>query len=418
MQINLKRLFLIFVLCYSVVFTSSLQVFADEISLYPIDVNYEVQNGFNIITKTYALSSSDDPSKIPKENFTQYDEEYILSDITKKEITEDDSMEHIETVTINTTANDLNTILAELEDTLEYDEDGYTGVLKLDINSIQSEVSGYSNNSYTSTRTREYPNFSNQDTSLVPKTITDGGITYNLQTVNFKSSNTNSIDSTEIATSYTAVATYTTKVSSKSVKGYTTTANYIGTINKTVANKILYTATFIGNPSTDIDSTEQIENSIVEIEKTKSSFNFSSLIPVLKTLIILIFTGGIAYLIYFIMFYQNITIFNQNGLEYKKVGKLHLNTKNPKLVINLNNIAVSKIKSGNFVVELSSGIIKLLKDKSLYTIFKDCENVHTLRSDIESGKYQFESNFEQINLEDYNNEENYIFENEYKDNEE
>ncbi len=302
-----------FTLCSLIILSNSLSIFAND-SLYPTDINYGVQNGYNTINKTYTLSSTDDPTIIPKETFLQYGEEYVFSEIIKKEISEDDKKEHIETIVINTSTNDLNTILSELEEMIEYDKEGYLGTLKLDINSINSEVSGYSNKSYTATRTREYTNFSTQDTSLVPKTIADGGLTYNLKTVNFKSSNTNSIDSTEIATSYIAVATYTTNVSNKSVNGYKTTANYLGTISKTVKDKVIYTATFIGNPISEVESTE-IDITTEEVdEPTNIGFDFGVLLSILKTLFLLMLISAFGYGIYFYFFYRNITIFNQNGL--------------------------------------------------------------------------------------------------------
>lgn len=413
MQKTLKKMLQTVTLCLLLVLSNSLYVFAND-TLYPTDVSYGVQNGYNVINKTYSLAATEDPTIIPKETFSQYGEEYVFSEIVKKEISEDDKKEHIETISINTSTNDLNTILSEFEETMEYNKDGYTGSLSLDINSINTEVSGYSNNSYTSKRIREYPNFSTQDTSLVPKTITDGGVTYNLQTVTFKSGNTDSIDNTQIATSYTAVATYTTNVSSKSVKGYKTTANYVGDISKTVTYKVLYTATFIGNPIVDIENTESDMSTVEVANNTTSGFNFDLLLSVIKNLLLLFVIAAIGYCIYYYLFYRNITVFNQNGLEYKKVGKLHLNTKNPKLVINLNSIPVSKISSGNFVVEFSGSIIKTLAEKEVFTIFKELENSHIMRGDIDGKKYQFESNFEQISFNDYD-EQTQNYQDEYQD---
>lgn len=404
MQRNLKKLLQTFTICVLVVFTSVFLVFASDITWYPTDISYEVQNGFNVISKTYALSPNDDPSKIPKESFTRYNEEYTFSEIVKKESLIDDKMEHTETVTINTKTNDLNTILAELNDTIQYEKDGYVGTLKLDINSVKSEVSGYSNNSYTAKRTREYPNFSTQDTSQVPKTITDGGLTYNLQNVTFKASNTDSIDSTQIATSYTAVATYTTNVSNKSVNGYKTTANYVGTINKTVTDKVLYTSTFIGGPVIELESdTVDIENNFVD-EQQANKFNFSAFTSILKVLFLFALIGALCFVAYYLLFYKNITVFNQNGLEYRKVGKLHLNMKSPKLVVNLNNLKMSKISSGNFVIELTGSTIKLLSSKEVFVIFKDCESSHLVKADVKGNKYQFEANFEETDFDNYSEE--------------
>ena len=50
-------------------------------------------------------------------------------------------------------------------------EDGYTGTLTADYTTIQVEASGYKNRSRTVTAERTYPNLSDADVSLIPKTV-------------------------------------------------------------------------------------------------------------------------------------------------------------------------------------------------------------------------------------------------------
>ena len=65
-------------------------------------------------------------------------------------------------------------ILKMLEPKLEVKtEDGYEGVLSLDHTTIQVEAAGYGTSSRTVTAERTYPNLSDADVSLVPKSVNE-----------------------------------------------------------------------------------------------------------------------------------------------------------------------------------------------------------------------------------------------------
>ena len=67
-------------------------------------------------------------------------------------------------------------ILKMLEPKLEVKtEDGYEGILSLDHTTIQVEAAGYSTSSRTVTAERTYPNLSDADVSLIPKTVNENG---------------------------------------------------------------------------------------------------------------------------------------------------------------------------------------------------------------------------------------------------
>ena len=127
-------------------------------------------------------------------------------------------------------------------------DDGFEGTLTLNVSSIKIETAGTKKSSYTSTATRVYTNLSANDPSLVPKTITEGGNTFNLSDVTWQAGSIETVDYNELPASYTAEATYSRTGYKTTVTGYTVTADYCGVISKTEAGKTLYSAIFIGTP--------------------------------------------------------------------------------------------------------------------------------------------------------------------------
>jgi len=216
--------------------------------LYPTDVQTVILDGARQIIKTYTLTAGQDPAGIPRDNFTRDGWRYELTDITEKRTNETDTKGHTETVEISTETKDLNEIIKLLAPTLDYQgEDGYCGLLALDLSSVSCEAAGYTNSSYTATSTREYPHLSNADTSLIPKAITDNGRTLTLDSVSWETQRYNNVDYEDIPESYRAVAQYSAKASRSVVTGYVTTAGYIGEVSRTAAGDTVYTVYFSGS---------------------------------------------------------------------------------------------------------------------------------------------------------------------------
>jgi hypothetical protein len=202
---------------------------AEPGELFPVDVETVTDDGGRQIIKTYFLTPEQNPADIPRDGFERDGWDYALTDVTEYKTETTDTKAHTETVTINTDSNDLSTILPQLSQTLDYQStDGYCGLLTLNLESVKCEVAGYKNSSGTVSATREYPNLSNADTSLVPKTVTENGRTLTLDGVNWEPQNTVNVDYDDISESYRAVATYTATVSRSVITGYVTTAEYYG----------------------------------------------------------------------------------------------------------------------------------------------------------------------------------------------
>ncbi len=218
-------------------------------NLFPTSVSNVVNSeSSRTVIKTYELNEFENPNDIDTDSFVLDGYHYSITDITQTGNITTDNKEFVQSVTIDTETNNVNTILNELDKSKEITtEDGFKGVLQLDIASIQSEVKGYNTASYTATEVREYPNLSAPDTSLVPKSINVNGKQYNLADISWQGSG-NAVDDVTIPSTYKATAKYTATGTTKQLTGYTTTAEYKGIVSKVIDGKIIYTSYFHGIP--------------------------------------------------------------------------------------------------------------------------------------------------------------------------
>lgn len=229
------------VLCLTALLACSLAIPAMAADvLYPVEVTEYMEGDSSRLKKIYVLAPTDDPSLIPTEDFDREGQTYTLLDITRQDQVETDTRDYTETVTLESKTKDMDAILPQLTATLEVDtEEGYTGVLTLDTASIQVEAAGYSTSTRTVTAARTYPNLSDADVSLIPKSIEDGGRTLELADVQWQ----------EAGEFYTANATYTGTASSKYATGYTVTAEYSGEVSRTTNDTVTYAAVFSASPA-------------------------------------------------------------------------------------------------------------------------------------------------------------------------
>ena len=215
------------------------------VELLPVEVIASEDDIAYRLEKIYELGAEEDPAQIPTEGFEREGHKYVFLDLLKEDRRETDTKEHTEVVTRNTKTKDTEAILKELPATVEYNgEDGYTGILILDTSSVQVEAAGYGSRSYDVSATRTYPNLSDADTSLIPKTVEENGNTLQLADIAWQTAAADQMTGQDLAMRYTAVATYTGKASSRYATGYVVTANYTGDVSKTTSDVIVYTAVF------------------------------------------------------------------------------------------------------------------------------------------------------------------------------
>ena len=205
---------------------------------YPISVEEYTYGSFDElrINKVYQLSLSDDPSGIPTEDFERNGRRYFLLDMIKEDEVGVDTQNYTDTITQDSDTNDLSVVLKQLDPHREVTtEDGYTGLLALDYTSVTVEAKGYKTSTKSLSATRTYPNLSDADLSLIPKTTTDNGKTLTLGAVEWSGGENGY---------YTATATYTGTSSTRYATGYTVKATYTGQVAKTGCDVVTYTAIF------------------------------------------------------------------------------------------------------------------------------------------------------------------------------
>ncbi len=240
---------------------------ADEVEVcYPTAIT-QSEDGTEL-RKFYDLGPEDDPAGIPRSDFEQDGFHYTLTDLMRQELPEHDERQHTETVSLQSANKDMASILALLPQEKEFiTDDGYMGTLTLQLDTVQVEVSGYGSSTREVSATRSYPNLANQDTANIPKTIQDNGRTLTLQTIDWQTDNTATMDGYALGDRFTAVATYTGSATSSYVKGYTVTADYTGTVGRINLDRVRYVAIFEGTPLQP-----------VEEATTAASFNWAVLL--------------------------------------------------------------------------------------------------------------------------------------------
>ena len=147
------------------------------------------------IRKVYDLGPEEDPAGISRSDFQQDGVRYTLVDLLKQELPENESRQHMETVTLESKNKDMASVLELLPQQREFvTDDGLSGTLTLQLDTVQVEAPGYGSSIRAVNVTRSYPNLAGQDISYIPKTIQDGGRTLTLQDISWQTGNTTSLD--------------------------------------------------------------------------------------------------------------------------------------------------------------------------------------------------------------------------------
>ena len=210
---------------------------------YPIEVQEYMEGDSPRIKKVYQLSLNEDPAGIPTGDFERDGRLYYLLDMTRRDEVGVDTQPYTETITLDSDTGKLEEVLKRLDPELEAaTEDGYTGTLALDYTSVTVDAAGYATKTRNLSATRTYPNLSDADVSLIPKTIEDNGKELTLADVQWESAE--QIEAGAAVTRYTATATYGGTSSTQYATGYTVTASYTGQVARTDCKVVTYTAIF------------------------------------------------------------------------------------------------------------------------------------------------------------------------------
>lgn len=215
----------------------------------PVDIIVD-QEGKEI-RKVYDLAPNTDPATLPMDAFQRDGVLYECADILREVVIGTDTKTVTQEESAESSKKDMETILGLFPQEKEITtEEGYTGTVRLDLDSIKTEPAGYGSSTNAVTTTRSYPNLASADINHLPKTVTEGGRTYTLQDVQWQTDNTYNADDYEIGDRFTAICTYGGTKTSSYVTGYVTKANYVGEVHRTGVSVIRYTVIYTG---TDIE---------------------------------------------------------------------------------------------------------------------------------------------------------------------
>ena len=256
----MKRYVILMALALSLAMPTS--AFALEV---PSETIVQNLNGSQQVIKTYTISPEADPQELIEEPFTLEGYRYTFADIVKVENHVQDSRQQTETVTVETSKNDLGLILEKLAPTLDYDDGQYCGKLALDHTSIYTEAAGYTTRSYNVTETKTIGQLDRNDMSYVPATTVKDGRTLKLSNVEWQVTGTDLVGEALMPSSYQAVATYSGKVYYSAATGYITTADYVGEVTREGVESVTYQVTYLGTEAQSDSFTGQVISALASI---------------------------------------------------------------------------------------------------------------------------------------------------------
>ena len=139
-----------------------------------VELSAPDESGVTHIVRVYQLSPVDDPSGIPTKDFEHGGWIYHMTEMNSSEETGTDTRTVTRTVTKSSETDNIEQILKQMDAEMPVKtDDGYSGTLHLDHTSIMVEETGYATKNHEISVTRLYPDLSDADLSLIPKTIAD-----------------------------------------------------------------------------------------------------------------------------------------------------------------------------------------------------------------------------------------------------
>jgi len=288
------------------------------------------------IKRTYSVSQEQEENfllNLEKE-FKIDKKTYQLEDKTKTGGNTTETIDISTTKTIESNSNQLEDILQQLPESIEYDERDFVGKYELDINSldITTQYNGYREQLIKETKI--YTNLDTNDLNNIPKQIKKNGRTLDLITTNWEVTETKKIQENTIPSKYKATCYYATKIKVNNPLTYIITAQYNGTADKTIENDYTYEVTY-KHIATDKDN----------------------YIPV----IVLASGTTLIILVIIITRKKNVTIYNFYNKEWKEIGKQRIS----KPIIKLDRYNY-KTKSNRYKIVIDEKFI----DKNNGTMLK------------------------------------------------
>lgn len=311
-------------------------------------------------SKTVSLEDSEKYKNSIKTQLIINGIEYQIKDIQEQEnkvvLTKEKEEQEQKIVKIN----DKYKILNLFESKKPKEEDGYSGILELQNNSLDLRVNNSYVEQYKVSVQKEYNNVPQNELNNIPKIIEEAGTVYYLVNPVWNIAQTQKIDEQDIPTLYSGIMNYEGIQERRVINNYIATVNYKGVLQKEEVDSITYHLTY-----EEIQKEEPVEE---PIEKSNNIYT-----PVIITTGMLICSGFIIYR------RKNVFIYNNKNGEWKLVKKLYI-SRNKRLInitpivpmsteykIILNNRLYNEIINENVTIKyFDKKYIYQIKEQEIY----------------------------------------------------
>lgn len=329
------------------------------------DQNTKLSNDGLYLTKTYQILESDSKNFIDTlEKELEIDGvKYSFVEFTSEGGNTTDTIQIDTSKTITTRTNNIQSIIEQLGEVIDYEQDGYIGEYVLDTQNINIKTNYNGFREDLIEETINYTNLERNDLDFIPKQTIKNGYTLDLLSVEWEVENTQMIGVYEVANTYTAKCYYAGKQRIDYPNTYTVTAKYSGTADKITENPITYNVKY-----------KKVEQPIQEVKEETQN----NIIPITTG------TTGIILIICFFLT-RNITVYNLKDGEYRKLGKTRLKANN---TVSLNRFTILE-STNKYKLEFSKSLTNKLKGKMI-TIKKNNAKIKMLvNSDNEKYNIEF-----------------------------
>lgn len=271
---------------------------------------------------------------------------YQLKDIKEQEnkenLTKDKEYEEHKVIKTSNKYDALNLF----EEQRQIEEDGYTGIVKLQNDSLDLKVNDSYVEQYKVTLKKEYNNVLQNELNDIPKTIKENGTIYYLINPVWNIVQTQKIDGQDIPKAYHGIMNYEGIKERRIIKNYIATVTYKGELQKEETESITYHLTYEEVPIEEKDYTMPIVAT--------------------TTVGVIIFSGII------IFRKKNVYIYVYENYNWRLTKKLYL-TKNEKLI---NVTPLTPSSSRKYKIVLESNLYKYLQNRNITIKYFDKQYIY------------------------------------------
>lgn len=207
---------------------------------YPVEIQTAEENGVKLLVKTFVVPEGTDPQALVEKGLTRRGVQYEASDILRRELEGEEEQKTVSRkVTLETDTDEREDILSLLEPSVEYRENGFSGTLLLDRDSIRTRATDSSSYAYTLRDIREYLGLERSDPYYVPKTAEKNGVTLKLSNVNWTPM-ASATDNSSVPSLFKATAEYSGTAWGSKDEEFLVTASYTGEVSRTTQGEVVF----------------------------------------------------------------------------------------------------------------------------------------------------------------------------------